>query len=190
MIRRLILSAGFLFAASAPALAHLSPDEHGSFMAGLTHPLFGVDHILAMVIVGLWAAQVGERAMWLIPAAFVGTMLGGFLLALGGVELPMVEPVILASLVVLGLLVAMAARLSVAASSTIAGIFALFHGYAHGGELGSAGAVQFGLGFAVATASPHAAGIALGLGVARFGPAIARVLGATTAITGVALLVA
>lgn len=190
MMRRLVVSGSFLLAASAPAFAHLNPDEHGSFIAGFTHPLFGVDHILAMVVVGLWAAQVGGRAMCLIPAAFVGTMLGGFLLALAGAELPMVEPIILASLVVLGLLVTIAARLSVAASVTIAGIFALFHGYAHGGELGSAGAVQFGLGFAVATAFLHSAGIALGLGVARFGPAIARILGATTALAGAALLFA
>lgn len=187
MMRRLLLSVSFLLAASPSALAHLNPAEHGSFSAGFTHPLFGVDHILAMVVVGLWAAQVGGRAMWLIPAAFVVTMLGGFLLALGDVGLPMVEPVILASVIVLGLLVAMAARLSVAASAAIAGIFALFHGYAHGGELGSAGAVQFGLGFAAATAFLHTAGIALGLGVARFGPVIARILGATTVLAGAAL---
>lgn len=187
-LKRLSMSAGFLAAATVPAFAHLDPAEHGSFMAGISHPLTGTDHILAMVAVGLWAAQIGGRALIAVPAAFVGTMALGFLLALGGVELPFVEPAILASVIGLGLLVALAVRVPVAVSSAIVAVFALFHGHAHGGELGAAGALQFGLGFMIATAGLHAAGIGLGMGLARLGPIATRVLGALTALGGSALM--
>jgi urease accessory protein len=191
MFKRLALSAAIFAAASAPAFAHLNPEEHGSFMAGFSHPLFGMDHILVMVAVGLWAAQIaqdGKRsALWIVPAAFVATMAVGFSLALAGLELPFVEPAILASVIALGLLVAMAVRLPTAACAVIVAIFALFHGHAHGGELGSAGALQFGIGFVVATALLHVAGIAAGLGISRFSPYIARVLGGVTALLGLSL---
>jgi urease accessory protein len=191
MFKRLSLSAAIFAAASAPAFAHLNPEEHGSFMAGFSHPLFGMDHILVMVAVGLWAAQIaqdGKRsALWIVPATFVATMAVGFSLALAGLELPFVEPAILASVIALGLLVAMAVRLPTAACAVIVAIFALFHGHAHGGELGSAGALQFGIGFVVATALLHVAGIAAGLGISRFSPYIARVLGGVTALLGLSL---
>ncbi|MDX3926920.1 MAG: HupE/UreJ family protein [Shinella sp.] len=190
MIRRILLSLGLLAATAMPAFAHLNPEEHGSFMAGFSHPLFGLDHILVMVAVGLWAAQIGGRALWIVPLAFVGTMAVGFGLAVGGIDLPFVEPAILASVVALGLLVAMAIRLDTAAAAAIVGIFALFHGHAHGGELGSAGAMQFGAGFVLATALLHAAGIALGLGISRAvgGGIVSRLLGGATALAGVALI--
>src|SRR6218665_1199043 len=108
MFRRLTLSAAILAATVAPAFAHLNPEEHGSFMAGVSHPFFGADHILAMVAVGLWAAQIGGRALWAVPAAFVSMMAAGFLLALSGIELPFVEPAILASVVGLPLLTPLA----------------------------------------------------------------------------------
>ena len=190
MIRRFILSLTALALSTAPAFAHLNPQEHGSFMAGFSHPLFGLDHILVMVAVGLWASQIGGRALWLVPAAFVGTMAFGFGLAVADVDLPFVEPAILASVVALGLLVAMAARFDTIASAALVAAFALFHGHAHGGELGAAGAASFGVGFVVATALLHAAGIAIGLGVARIanGAILARVIGGLTAVTGVALI--
>ena len=190
MIRRFILSLTALALSTAPAFAHLNPEEHGSFMAGFSHPLFGLDHILVMVAVGLWASQIGGRALWLVPAAFVGTMAFGFGLAVAGVDLPFVEPAILASVVALGLLVAMAARFDMIASAALVAAFALFHGHAHGGELGAAGAASFGVGFVVATALLHAAGIAIGLGVARIanGAILARIIGGLTAVTGVALI--
>ncbi|MCW5710343.1 HupE/UreJ family protein [Shinella sp.] len=189
MIRRIPLALAALAVTAAPAFAHLNPDEHGSFMAGFSHPLFGLDHILVMVAVGLWAAQIGGKALWGVPAAFVATMAIGFGLALAGVDLPFVEPAILASVVALGLLVAMAVKLDTAASSAIVAVFALFHGHAHGGELGSAGALEFGTGFVVATALLHVAGIGLGLGIARLsgGGAAARILGAVTALAGLVL---
>ena len=189
MIRHILLALAALLVTTAPAFAHLNPDEHGSFMAGFSHPLFGLDHILVMVAVGLWAAQIGGKALWGVPAAFVTTMAIGFGLALSGVDLPFVEPAILASVVALGLLVAMAVKLDMVASAAIVAVFALFHGHAHGGELGSAGALQFGVGFVAATALLHIAGIGLGLGIARLsgGAIAARIIGAVTALAGLVL---
>jgi urease accessory protein len=111
----------------------------------------------------------------------------GFGLAVAGVALPFVEPAILASVIGLGLLVAAAVRLPVAASAAVVGLFALFHGHAHGGELGSAGALSFGLGFLVATAALHGAGVALGMTVSRLGPTVARILGLATVVGGAAI---
>ncbi|WP_242217462.1 HupE/UreJ family protein [Shinella zoogloeoides] len=189
MIKRIILAFTAFAATAAPAFAHLNPEEHGSFMAGLSHPLFGLDHILVMVAVGLWAAQIGGKALWGVPLAFVTTMAIGFGLALAGIGLPFVEPAILASVVALGLLVAMAVKLDTVMSAAIVAVFALFHGHAHGGELGSAGALQFGVGFVVATAFLHIAGIGLGLGIARLsgGALAARIIGGLTALAGLVL---
>lgn len=191
MFRRLPLSAVILLAAAAPAFAHLDPAEHGSFMAGVSHPLFGMDHILVMVAVGLWAVQIARSgapsAQWVIPAAFLATMTAGFAIAVAGVELPFVEPAILASVIALGLLVAMAARPPAALCAGIVAIFALFHGHAHGAELGSAGALRFGVGFVVSTALLHMAGVAAGLGIARVDPRLNRLLGGVTAVLGLSL---
>jgi urease accessory protein len=189
MIKRITLAIAALAAMTAPAFAHLNPEEHGSFMAGLSHPLFGLDHILVMIAVGLWAAQIGGKALLGVPAAFVTTMAIGFGLAVSGVDLPFVEPAILASVVALGLLVAMAVKLDTVASAAIVAVFALFHGHAHGGELGTAGALSFGVGFVVATALLHMAGIGLGLGIARLsgGAVMARIIGALTALAGLML---
>jgi len=192
MKTRLLLTAASLAASTMPAFAHLDPAEHGSLLAGFTHPLSGLDHILVMIAVGLWAAQIGGRALWVVPAAFVGTMAFGFALAIIGVHLPFVEPAILASVVALGLLVAMAVRMETAACAAVVGIFALFHGYAHGGELGAAGALPFSAGFVVATALLHIAGIGLGLGIGRLssGRIISRMIGGLTAFAGLALIFA
>jgi urease accessory protein len=182
-----------LFGAS-PAFAHVSPAEHSSFLAGFTHPLSGLDHILVMVAVGLWAAMIGGRAIWMVPTAFVGSMAVGFGLALGGVGLPFVEPVILASVVALGLLVAAAVRLSASIGMIVVGAFAVFHGHAHGSEVGAATMVDYGIGFTLATALLHVVGIGLGLAIAsgrflpeRFGNVAARSLGGVAALLGVGL---
>jgi urease accessory protein len=192
MKTRLLLTAASLAASTMPAFAHLDPAEHGSLLAGFTHPLSGLDHILVMIAVGLWAAQIGGRALWVVPSAFVGTMAFGFALAIAGVHLPFVEPAILASVVALGLLVAMAVRMETGACAAVVGIFALFHGYAHGGELGAAGALPFSAGFVVATALLHIAGIGLGLGIGRLssGRIISRMIGGLTAFAGLALIFA
>jgi urease accessory protein len=195
MIRKSATAAAFLAASTLPAFAHLNPGEHGSFMAGFSHPLFGTDHILAMVAVGLWAALLGGRAIVLVPAAFVTMMLAGFGASLAGAPLPFVEPVILASVVVIGLLSAAALQVPGWAGMAMVGFFAVFHGHAHGGEIGAAAAVSYGLGFAVATAFLHATGVALGLGVGRFlggrtGRRVTRIAGAATAAGGLALVLA
>lgn len=174
-----------------PALAHLNPDEHGSFMAGASHPISGADHILAMVCVGLWAALLGGRALWLVPTAFVGAMSLGFLAALAGMPLPFVEPMILASSVVLGLLVAVAARMPVAAGAAVVAVFAVFHGHAHGAEMGGATAFSYLAGFGLVTAALHAAGLSLGivLGKASRLPVL-RGAGVLVAAAGSALALA
>lgn len=191
MIRRLSLTAALVFAATAPALAHLNPNEHGSFLAGLSHPLFGWDHILVMVAVGIWAAMIGGKALWAVPLAFVSTMSVGFIAALYAIPLPFVEPAILASVVAVGLLVAAAVRLPVAIAALVVGCFALFHGHAHGAELGNAGALNFGVGFALATAALHGVGLVAGYGLSRLGhPLLLRAIGAGSAVAGVYLMVA
>ncbi|MCR8550346.1 HupE/UreJ family protein [Salipiger sp. P9] len=184
----LILAPALLTA--SPALAHLNPGEHGSFAAGFTHPVFGADHVLAMVSVGLWAALLGGRAIWMLPVSFVAAMCAGFLLALAGLMLPFVEPVILASVMVLGVAVALAARVPAGLGAAVVAVFALFHGYAHGTEIGGATALTYLGGFAVATALLHGAGLALGLVLSRWvSPALTRVAGGAVAIVGAALAV-
>jgi urease accessory protein len=191
MMKRIAIAAAALAAATAPAFAHLNPAEHGSFAAGFSHPLFGLDHILVMVAVGVWAASLGRKAMIAVPSAFVGAMALGFAAAILGMPLPLVEPVILSSVIFVGLMIALALPFSTAGMAAVVGFFALFHGHAHGGELGSAGAASFAIGFVVATAALHAAGIALGLGFGRFGnAAVTRLAGLATAAAGVALAVA
>lgn len=193
MLKRLSLTVGLATLGAAPAFAHLDPHEHGSFAAGLSHPVFGADHVLAMVAVGLWAAQIAGRpstraAIWAVPLAFVLTMTLGFALSQVGVSLPFVEPAVMASVVGLGLLVATAARLPLSASAAIVAVFALFHGYAHGSELGSAGALQFGAGFVAATAMLHVLGLGLGMIASRFAPSATRIAGVATALAGASLI--
>jgi urease accessory protein len=194
MTRRLALSLPFLLIATA-AIAHphhAHPGEYASFMSGLLHPLFGLDHVLAMVAVGLWASLIGGRALFVVPAAFVGVMALGFLLALWGVALPFVEPMILASVVVLGLVVVLALPVPVAAGAALVGFFALFHGHAHGEELGAATMAAFGAGFVIATAALHAAGIGIVLALGKLlepgqGRMVTRAAGALAVVGGVLL---
>ncbi|MGD9737919.1 MAG: HupE/UreJ family protein [Bauldia sp.] len=194
LLKPLALAGLVFLAGAAPAFAHLSPEEHGSFMAGFSHPLFGLDHILAMVAVGLWAAMIGGRAVTLVPLSFVGTMTLGFLLAFTGIALPFVEPAILASVIALGLLLATAVKLPTEIGMIVVGTFALFHGFAHGGEIGAATHLEYGLGFAAATSLLHIVGIGIGLLIGagivmpkKTGQAIARVLGGIAAALGIGL---
>lgn len=183
--------AGALAGAASPAIAHLAPGEYGSFATGFSHPLFGLDHVLAMVAVGLWAALIGGRALWMLPAAFVAAMVVGFALALAGAGLPMVEPMILASTVVFGLVVALALRTSARVAAGLVAAFGLFHGAAHGAELDHAGIFAFGAGFVANTALLHLAGIGLGLAALRLGgpnQILARATGVLTAVLGLGIL--
>ena len=120
----------------APMLAHAHPGHDASgFSAGVAHPVHGLDHILAMVAVGLWAAQLGGRAKWLVPASFISVMAIGGALGMAGMPLPFAEQGIFASVLILGVLIAAAVRLPLAASMAIVGLFALCHGHAHGLEM-------------------------------------------------------
>ena len=195
MTFRGLLAAAGLVLVTSPAYAHLDPGSHGSFAAGFSHPVFGLDHVLAMIAVGLWAALLGGKAIWGLPTAFVGSMVAGFALALTGLHLPFVEPVILISVVALGALVAVAARFPVLPSAAIVGLFGLFHGHAHGGEIGSAGELGYAAGFMLATALLHAAGVLIGYGAkvglgpeTRRGELATRFLGGVTALCGLALM--
>lgn len=146
--------------AAAPAWAHPGHETTGLF-AGLMHPLTGADHLLAMLAVGLWAGSLGGRALWAGPASFVAAMCAGFLLALAGVVLPVAEPGISVSVLALGLMVAFAVQVRPIYALPIIALFATWHGYAHGTELGGS-AIAFACGMLVSTAALHLAGAGLG----------------------------
>jgi urease accessory protein len=151
-------------AATSPAIAHTGIGLFGEsgFAAGFSHPLLGMDHLLAMLGIGIWGAQLGGRAIWAVPAAFLGVMIAGAGLALSGAMLPMVEFGIGGSVLVIGGLIAFGARLPLALAMGLAGLFALFHGHAHGTELpGFAHPAAYGAGFALATALLHGAGFGI-----------------------------
>ncbi|TGQ81255.1 protein hupE [Mesorhizobium sp. M8A.F.Ca.ET.207.01.1.1] len=188
-VKRLCLSAILLVAAAMPAYAHVGIGSTSSLMAGFTHPLSGLDHMTVMLAVGLWAALKGGKAIWAWPAAFVGIMLAGAALGMAHLPLPFVEPGILASVVALGLLVALAVDLPVSAGVAIIGLFALFHGHAHGTEVPeNAGGLEYMAGFAIATVLLHAIGIAAGLGLGMRFRGVARIVGAACAAIGVGLV--
>lgn len=166
------LHAGFLLALLAPGLAfaHIGAGEASGWAHGLFHPLLGADHLCAMIAVGLWAAQMGGRALWLTPLTFVGVMVLGGVLGMNAVPLPFIEGGILMSLLVLGGLIAAAIRLPLIASIALVGFFALFHGYAHGAEMPrSASGLSYALGFMLSTASLHGIGIAMARVLAQKG---------------------
>lgn len=154
-----------LLAILTPFIAQAHPGHPPAGLGqGFVHPLTGLDHLLAMFAVGLWAAQIGGRARYYVPIAFVVTMILGGVLGMGRVPIPWVEQGIVASVFVLGLLIALATRPKLAVTIQVVATFALFHGHAHGTEMvsGSSG-LAYALGFAGATALLHAAGIGLGL---------------------------
>ncbi|MGO4682413.1 HupE/UreJ family protein [Hyphomicrobium sp. 2TAF46] len=195
MLRKLPLLVGAaLILTAGPALAHVGAGPVDTFSHGFMHPLSGIDHVLAMVAVGLFAANLGGAALWLVPSAFVGTMIFGGALGYYGWPLPMVEEAIGASVVVMGLAIAFGVRLPTIAAMALVGLFALFHGHAHGSEgmgLG-VGFLPYAAGFVCTTALLHIAGIALGLSLDRLGNTPATILkrsaGTAGAIAGVSIL--
>lgn len=153
-----------LLLAPAAADAHTGAGVIGGFSSGFLHPLTGLDHVTAMVAVGLWGAFLGEPAIWILPIVFPLVMTVGGALGVLGLPLPAVETGIALSAVALGLCVACAARPSLGIAATVVGIFAIFHGYAHGREMpGAANAVTYAIGFVIATGLLHLSGIAFGL---------------------------
>jgi len=177
-MRRILLA---LFGILAPgaAFAHTGIGAHGSpFASGLAHPFLGPDHFLAIVAVGLFAAMTGGRARWAYPLAFVGAMLAGGFLGFAGAGLPVVEPTILGSVIVLGAAIAFAVRPPVLLASAVIALFGLAHGYAHGLEGPELGGLPYAAGFVLATASLHLLGLGIGFAIGSLGrPGVARVLG-------------
>lgn len=142
------------------AEAHTFGSQGAGLIAGLTHPFVGLDHLLAMIAVGIWAGQLGGRAVWLIPLTFVSVMAAAATLASFGLLLPLMEPAIACSVLVLGLLIAGSVRLPTSVGGLLVSLFAVFHGYAHGLELPQAASpILYGAGFVLATALLHGLGI-------------------------------
>jgi urease accessory protein len=170
---------------TSPALAH-SVGSVAGFTAGFLHPPSGFDHLLAMVSVGIWGAELGPPAIWLLPIAFPLMMALGGALGVVGIPLPAGELVIALSVVTLGALVAWARRLPISVAVAVVGVFALAHGHAHGVELpGAADALAFTIGFVVSTGLLHLAGIAIGvLARWRSGMLAIRACGCTFALVG------
>jgi len=171
------------------ALAHSGDHAGSGFVSGLSHPVFGLDHLLAMLAVGLWGAQSGGRAVFIWPVIFPLIMVMGAVAALSGISLPFVEPGILASVIILGLMIAIAVKPPVWVGAVIVGALAIFHGHAHGTELPhAANAAMYAAGFVISTGLIHLAGIGLGeLRRIKTGPVLVRALGGLTALAGLVL---
>jgi len=181
--------AALLLGVASPALAHTGVGPVNGFAAGLMHPLTGLDHLLAMVAVGLWAGLVGGRARWTYPLAFVAMMVVAGLWGMMGAALPGAEIGIAVSVIILGLAIALKAAPPLAAGTAACALFAIFHGHAHGAELPEgASSVGYALGFVLVTASLHGAGLALAGFLAARAPLIARVAGGGLVLAGVAIL--
>ena len=169
---------------SASAFAHVGADagSHHGFLTGFTHPLTGLDHLAAMLAVGMWSAMTSRRT-WAAPLSFAALLLVGALMAKSGVAFPAVEPMIAASLLVMGLLLATRQRLPAAAGALLVGGFALFHGAAHGNELAGLGALA---GMVASTALIHLAGLGIGKAMQHRSAALPRWAGAAVAMVGLA----
>ncbi len=184
MMTRLI-SAALSVAFAAPALAHTGSHDMSGFTAGLAHPFGGFDHVLAMVSVGLFAAMLGGRAIWAVPASFILMMLLGGVLGMTGFVIPAFEIGIAASVIILGAVIAWGRSWPLNAAMAMVGAFAVFHGYAHGAEIPAAsGALSYSIGFALASLILHLSGLTAGLGLLTQ-LRIARLSGAVIAGVGV-----
>jgi urease accessory protein len=174
----------------APAFTWAHPQHDGAgFYAGSLHPFAGLDHLLAMIAVGVWAAQMGGRALWAVPAAFVTSMLVGGMLGFSGIAFPLVEPMVAATVLVAGLLILSGARVSLAYGASLAALFALFHGAAHVADAPvNAALVSYITGFVLTTVLLHLTGIIATL-AAHGRAAVLRVAAAPVALTGAWMLV-
>ncbi len=176
---------------SAAAHAHSDQVSTGGFMAGYLHPLTGLDHLLAMIAVGIWGATLGAPLIWALPVAFPFMMVVGGVLAIFGVPLPFVEQGVALSVLVLGAAIAMRWRTPLPAAVGIVAFFGLLHGYAHGSELpGSAAPAAYAAGFVISTGLLHLAGIAFGnVKKVLHGEKILQAAGAIIALVGAWLIV-
>jgi urease accessory protein len=190
MILRRIAAPLILLASAGPALAHTGHGA-GGLVHGFAHPLGGIDHVLAMVAVGLYAAMLGGRALWLVPAAFVSAMAAGGVLGMAGYGLLYTEIGIAVSVIVFGLAIAFRINLPTLVAIALAAVFAIFHGHAHGAEMPpQSPGLSYALGFLLTTALLHGFGIVLGVFSMRGRWRIAQAAGAATALAGIALLMA
>lgn len=187
----LALSAGLYSLASAsPALAHVQEGQAQGLLSGLLHPISGLDHVLAMISVGLWGAQLGAPSLWLLPVTFPIVMAFGGFLGLAGVSLPGVEIGIALSALILGIMVALEAKPKLVFAALIVGAFAIFHGHAHGTELPpDESGLAYSIGFVIATGCLHGVGILLGLmHSSPLGRNLLRVSGGVVALAGLVFL--
>jgi urease accessory protein len=189
-VSRVGLALLLLLTTAGPAFAHVQHGQAQGLLAGLRHPVAGLDHVLAMIAVGLWGAQLGAPAIWLLPVTFPMVMAFGGFLALVGIPLLGVEVGIALSAVLLGLMVAREARPPLVIAAALVGLFAVFHGHAHGTELpaGQSG-LMYSVGFVTATGCLHGVGILLGVAHKwAGGQAAIRVAGAGVTLAGVVFL--
>jgi urease accessory protein len=177
----------FILFAPARAFAHVQGAEALGFFSGLAHPVSGPDHVLAMIAVGLWGAQLGAPAIWVLPIAFPLVMAAGGMLGLIGVSIPGIEYGIAASAILLGTAVAFEVRPSIVIAALLVGVFAIFHGHAHGTELPPGqSALLYSIGFVIATGCLH--GLGIGVGAVHqwaWGQKLLRTAGAAVAVGGV-----
>ena len=170
------------------ASAHSIASESGSLISGLVHPLMGLDHILAMIAVGFWAAQLGGSALWRLPLSFMSMMVFAAVIAASGFNLPSADLLIAASVICLGCLIALGIRLPINISACLVGLFAVFHGYAHGLEMPQTpSAIYYGSGFIIATALLHLSGIVLGKSTYQLA-LLSRLSGVMIALAGLYLV--
>ncbi len=177
----------------ALAYAHVGIGDTSGFAHGFAHPVSGLDHILAMLLVGILAFQLGGRALWLVPLAFVTMMAVGGALGIAGINLPFVELGIALSVIVLGAAVGFEVKAPVALAVGLVGLFAVFHGHAHGAEMpATVTGLAYAGGFMMATALLHTVGIAFGFGIGgigrRVGPSAVRIVGGVAALAGLGIL--
>ena len=187
------LSAMFMLAAVSGAEAHGGVGAVSGTVAGFIHPIGGLDHVLAMIAVGMLAAQQGGKALWSIPLTFVAMMLVGGSVGVAGVAVPFVEQGILGSIIILGFVVALGRAMSIPLAMAMVGVFALFHGHAHGTEMPmDASGILYGLGFALATVLLHILGVGAAVSVQKFvrqtAPVWVRVGGGAIATVGMVML--
>lgn len=192
-VARIAVATAIFTAMTGSGFAHTGHGDTSGFMHGFTHPFGGLDHVLVMVAAGLYAVMLGGRALWLVPATFVGMMAFGGALGASGFALPFGEIAIATSVVALGLTIALRATLPTLATVALVGLFATVHGYAHGIEMpeGASG-YQYAAGFMLGTALLHSGGMALGLVAGKFSEAgglrAIQAAGGAMALAGVAFL--
>ena len=187
--KKMILTAS-LAGFAAPALAHTAHGLVSGFVSGGAHPLGGLDHLLIMLAVGLWATQFGNPVLWRMPLAFLAMMMVGAMLAAWDIPLPAAETAVELSLIIMGVLLWSRHRLKAFPAASVAGLFALFHGYVHAYEItADSNGLAYGLGFLATTAALHAGGILLGVIASRWREAgIFRAFGVFCSTVGIYLL--